>query len=1449
MKNENSCRHGKLRITWLLLFLSGCVLPQAQAVVTNSPPPFLGSNANYNINACSSNRMVQISITNTISPADDNLVWSHSGRYIATDRTDPTATNQIDHPRGPKYICVLDVGNMGNIQTIGARSSAHTNPVLANISDWTWDDKRILFGFWPTNIGAKCRIMSCSATGAMNVVEFLRDTNVNPMHVFSPSVIYDPIAQKERLLFLTSRSTADPALWTSTVNVWTVTYDIGGVPNWTNKVALTAFTTNSTISAVRWCPELGTNYQPLLNRYAIVKNAGAAAKEMVVFTGVRDILGQTNTLVTNLADPRLSYRESSASGGSMVSWTGDGNNLMYCKGVTSVLYTVQAQGTNLIPRVFTTPPEFNSQSKQWLCINQVGTRVAFTVNKQIYMLPMEFSNPAVTNAGTTNMLSDGGYTRVLIPANALQSNVSFSITEPNSIDTNQFSGTYMSGAREFSADGWTNQYDFATNVEMYLQYTASELPTNVSPTNLSMYLYNSTNIGAGGSTGTWTKLSSMVDTNNAYVISTNITHFSTYALGNGAPPAAPTNVSASQGTYSNLVRVTWSASSGASGYKVWTNSAGDTSSAAVAVSGVSATNWDDTTGGVSAITYYWVQATNDDGAGELSSPAATGWRYGDSSISILGTNGVDVVTNGAAASADKGTDFGIQTVSGASLTNTFSITNNGSVALQINSVTTNGAGAAYFTVSGIPDVVSGAGAASNFTVVFNHSVAGLYTAVVTIANNSSNTPYRMNFRGTSGGEIGLSTNALAFAGTYGGSGSTTNTFTITNLNQIGFNFTNAVTYSSGASGWLSVSPAIGSVAGDGAQVVTGIVSLASLNAGVHTATNAVTSTNAWTSPQSVVVTLTMSKANQTITNFPNPGAQLTTNTVHLSAQASSELAVTNFAVLSGPGMISGLTTLTFTNSGTVKVTASQAGNTNWNAAANVTNSFTVTKASQTINFPQIADQVATSTVSLSATAGSGLSVSFAVVGSGPGEISGGSTLTFTGAGSVGVIASQAGNAMWNAAPNVTNTLSVSKATQTITFAPIADQVVTSTLTLSATAGSGLTVSFTASGPAAISAGNILSFSDTGSVSVVASQAGNAIWSVAPNMTNAFNVIAAVVTNLGTPQNVTASDGTYTGKVTVTWSAVTGANGYEIFGSAVNSLGTASILARPTTINYDDTSSGVCAGLMRYYWLRAWNTAATGSFSAVESGYAKPSLDAEIISGQPAVGDYDGDGMADPAVFHLNSGRLYAWFSSAHYSLVEPAVSFFVTAGELPVTGDFDGDAYADPAVFHPQNGTWYIWLSSIGYSRVGPVSLGVNANDIPIPADYDGDRKTDPAVYQASTGGWYVWLSSAGYIKFGPFPFYQSSADIPVPGQFDVGLLADPAVYQQASGAWYIWLSNLGYMRIGPVTLSTTDDHLPVPADYDGDGLCDPASYVPALGKWRIWMSGDNYALIELELK
>jgi parallel beta-helix repeat protein len=257
---------------------------------------------------------------------------------------------------------------------------------------------------------------------------------------------------------------------------------------------------------------------------------------------------------------------------------------------------------------------------------------------------------------------------------------------------------------------------------------------------------------------------------------------------------------------------------------------------------------------------------------------------------------------------------------------------------------------------------------------------------------------------------------------------------------------------------------------------------------------------------------TVTKANQTI-NFPSiPSKTYGDAPFAISATASSSLPLT-FTVISGPATIAG-NIVTLTGSGTVTIQASQAGNTNYNPATAVSQGFTVAKANQTINFPGIPSKTyGDAPFAISATASSGLPVSFTVI-SGPATISG-NTVTLTGSGTVSIQASQAGNANYNAAISVTQSFTVSsavpapKADQSIVFPAIPSKTFgNAPFAISATASSGLPVSFTIiSGPATI-AGNIVTITGAGTVTIQATQPGNTTYNPATAVTQSFTVAKA-----------------------------------------------------------------------------------------------------------------------------------------------------------------------------------------------------------------------------------------------------------------------------------------------------------------------------------------------------
>jgi len=86
-----------------------------------------------------------------------------------------------------------------------------------------------------------------------------------------------------------------------------------------------------------------------------------------------------------------------------------------------------------------------------------------------------------------------------------------------------------------------------------------------------------------------------------------------------------------------------------------------------------------------------------------------------------------------------------------------------------------------------------------------------------------------------------------------------------------------------------------------------------------------------------------------------------------------------------------------------------------------------------------------------------------------------------------------------------------------------------------------------------------------------------------------------------PTNVSASDGTYTDKVQVSWSSASGATNYEVF-RATSPSGSKTKIGSPSSTSFADTSA--VSGQEYYYWVRACNTGGCSDFSTSDSGYSR-----------------------------------------------------------------------------------------------------------------------------------------------------------------------------------------------------------------------------------------------------
>ena len=181
--------------------------------------------------------------------------------------------------------------------------------------------------------------------------------------------------------------------------------------------------------------------------------------------------------------------------------------------------------------------------------------------------------------------------------------------------------------------------------------------------------------------------------------------------------------------------------------------------------------------------------------------------------------------------------------------------------------------------------------------------------------------------------------------------------------------------------------------------------------------------------------LTVQRLAQTISFAALPARTTQDSPFTVGATASSGLPV-SFSVVSGPATVSG-STVTLTGGGTVTLRASQAGSYEYAAATPVEQSFAVSivRVAQTITFAALPVQTTLDApLALTATASSGLAVSYTSANPAVATVSG-NTVTMVGAGSTVITARQAGDANFLAAPDVTQTLVVTRGlrTQTIAF--------------------------------------------------------------------------------------------------------------------------------------------------------------------------------------------------------------------------------------------------------------------------------------------------------------------------------------------------------------------------------------------------------------------------------
>ncbi|MBV5323109.1 MAG: hypothetical protein JZU60_04660, partial [Ilumatobacteraceae bacterium] len=349
-----------------------------------------------------------------------------------------------------------------------------------------------------------------------------------------------------------------------------------------------------------------------------------------------------------------------------------------------------------------------------------------------------------------------------------------------------------------------------------------------------------------------------------------------------------------------------------------------------------------------------------------------------------------------------------------------------------------------------------------------------------------------------------------------------------------FVLVNPTSNSSGSFSYTSGTTAVATVSGN-------TVTIVGAGTSTITATQAASDVLEGFASATTTATLTVDKANQVITlTLPTsaPLNSFTSSSVAITGTSTAGLVVTiaksgtATATLNGTPGNYNLTGISST--GTLTFTATPAGDGNYNAATAISKSFDVTKNNQTItfsgSFPVTYTYTPSLTIDLSAAATAAVTPMTYVVVSGPATVSG-TTLSVTGAGTVVIRASQAGDTNHNPAPDVNQNITINKATPTITFENISKVYSDTPFALGATSVSTGAFTYTSSvvgvaTTAIVSAVSNATITGVGTTTLTATQAADANYNSATKDATLTVSKADQTITFGTPANKIEGDASF-----------------------------------------------------------------------------------------------------------------------------------------------------------------------------------------------------------------------------------------------------------------------------------------------------------------------------------
>ncbi|CAN5729381.1 hypothetical protein BH11BAC4_BH11BAC4_13090 [soil metagenome] len=331
---------------------------------------------------------------------------------------------------------------------------------------------------------------------------------------------------------------------------------------------------------------------------------------------------------------------------------------------------------------------------------------------------------------------------------------------------------------------------------------------------------------------------------------------------------------------------------------------------------------------------------------------------------------------------------------------------------------------------------------------------------------------------------------------------------------------------------------------------------------------------------SKTLAITVNKGNQTIAGFA------TTDTKTFGIAPYNITGVTGGGsgntvtyVSDNPAVADVVGTLvTIYGAGTAHITASQAGNANWNAAANVIQTLTVGKASQAITFAALPNRNdVDANFQLTGSASSGLSLTYVssntaivqIVNAGGTPDVNGDWVDIIGPGTATITASQVGNTNYFAASDVVQSqtiINTSLLPQTITFGALSNKTYgDADFQLTATGGGSTSpVTYMSSDPSVATIvgvnGDYVHIVGPGTTTITASQAGDVNYNPAVPVPQSFTVDKKTLTVSGATVDTKVYNGTTAANISS--ATLNGIVGVDV----VNFATTAGTFADPNVAN-------------------------------------------------------------------------------------------------------------------------------------------------------------------------------------------------------------------------------------------------------------------------------------------